>query len=223
VGERGGRWQTPCRTALAAVLLTACTGQPPTRPPASHAAAPTRPPTTRATPHREELTCSSPGPFGSARPTERERRTSVVAGPLAFAGLKLWATRPARDFQVYRGGRVKAHKLGVEVDPGATATVTVPPAERGHLALAYGELPDAVPTTSPDGFTLLRIADANHQVTFRACRPEPPPFDRDPTVFPGYLLVAGARCAALAVSSPGRPRPRRVTVSFGAGRCRDPG
>ena len=40
------------------------------------------------------------------------------------------------------------------------------------------------------------------------------------TQFNGGFLVAGPRCAILEVSTPEWSTPRRVTVSFGAGRCR---
>jgi len=56
-------------------------------------------------------------------------------------------------------------------------------------------------------------------VTFRSCPPEQTPPGAGGTQFNGGFLVAGARCATLEVSTPQWRTPRRVTVSFGAGRC----
>jgi hypothetical protein len=65
-----------------------------------------------------------------------------------------------------------------------------------------------------------RIADGDTAVTFQSCPPAQTPLGADGTQFNGGFLVAGPRCATLEVSTPQWRAPRRVTVSFGAGRCR---
>jgi hypothetical protein len=140
------------------------------------------------------------------------RRHSVVAGPLAFAYLREAAGQPAGDFEKRPGG-YHSTKVLVVVEAGATVTVTVPPAERRHLSLLYD------PAAWKDAGTY-RVADGDPVVTFEGCRPSEHPFGAEATQFNGGLVVAGSRCATLEVSTSTSAAPRRLTVSFGAGRCR---
>jgi hypothetical protein len=212
-----GRWRRPRPSALAAaglvVALAACTAEAPagravgsTAAPSPTTAAPTRPPGPAGAFVR---TCESSvyGDLGDGW-----RKQSVVVGPLAFVALRYAATQPAVDFR-RRGGRYQGLKALAVVKAGATVTLTVPPAERRHLSLLY----------DPDSWTEnnhYRLADGDTAVTFQSCPPEQTPFGADGTQFNGGFLVDGPRCATLEVSTPERRAPRRVTVSFGAGRCR---
>jgi hypothetical protein len=140
------------------------------------------------------------------------RARSVVVGPLAFVALGYAATQPAADFR-RRGGHYQGLKALAVVEAGTTVTLTVPAAERRHLALLY----DPAAWTGDNRY---RLGDGDTAVTFRSCPPEQTPPGADGTQFNGGFLVAGARCATLEVATPGWRAPRRVTVSFGAGRCR---
>lgn len=95
----------------------------------------------------------------------------------------------------------------------SAVTLTVPAAERRHLALLY----DPAAWKADNRY---RLADGDTAVTFRSCPPEQTPPGTDGTQFNGGFLVAGPRCATLEVSTPAWRTPRQVTVSFGAGRCR---
>jgi hypothetical protein len=140
------------------------------------------------------------------------RRDSVIAGPLAFVALREAARGPAGEFR-RRGSGYPGQKVLVVVEAGATVTVTVPAAERRHLALLY----DPASWNERNSY---RIADGQPAVTFQACPAEQQPAGADGTQFNGGFVVAGPRCATLEVSTPAAPTPRRVAVSFGAGRCR---
>jgi hypothetical protein len=208
-GRRRRRWPSALAAVALVVALAACTGEAP----AGRAAG-----TTTATP----TTAAPPGPPGTfVRTCESSvygdlgtgwRTRSVVVGPLAFVALCDAATQPASDFR-RRGGRYQGLKVLAVVEVGATVTLTVPAAERRHLSLLYD--PDA--WNEVNGY---RIADGDTAVTFRSCPPAQTPLGADGTQFNGGFLVDGPRCATLEVSTPRWKAPRRVTVSFGAGRCR---
>jgi hypothetical protein len=205
-----GRWPSALAAALA-VALAACTAAAPADRPAATTAAPAAP------------AAAAPGSPGAFVRTCRDsvygdlgggwRARSVVAGPLAFAALRDAATQPAADFR-RRGGYYQGIKALAVVAAGATVTVTVPVAERRHLALLYDPA-----AWREDG--RYRLADGDTAVTFRSCPPAQTPLGAGGTQFNGGFLVDGPRCATLEVATPAWTAPRRVTVSFGAGRCRD--
>jgi hypothetical protein len=208
-GRRRRRWQSALAAAALAVALAACTSETP----AGRAAASI---TAAAVP-----TTAAPGPPGTfVRTCESSvygdlgagwRARSVVVGPLAVVALRDAATQPASDFR-RRHGRYQGLKALAVVETGATVTLTVPATERRHLSLLY----DPATWDEVNGY---RIADGDTAVTFRSCPPAQTPPGAGGTQFNGGFLVDGPRCAALEVSTPRWRAPRRVTVSFGAGRC----
>ena len=213
-----GRWRRSRPSALAAaclvLALAACTAEAPAGRAVGSTAAPTAP--TTAAPTRPSgpagafvRTCESSvyGDLGDGW-----RRQSVVVGPLAFVALRYAAKQPAVDFR-RRGGHYQGLKALAVVKAGATVTLTVPAAERRHLSLLYD--PGAWKEDNQ-----YRLADGDTAVTFQSCPPAQTPLGADGTQFNGGFLVAGPRCATLEVSTPRWRTPRRVTVSFGAGRCR---
>ena len=209
-----GRPHRPWSSALAAaglvVALAACTAEEPAgstaAPPAPTTVASTRPPAGPAGAFVRTCESSVYGDLGDGWRTQ-----SVVVGPLAFVALRAAATQPAVDFRRW-GGRYQGLKALAVVKAGATVTLTVPAAERRHLSLLYD--PGAWKEDNQ-----YRLADGDTAVTFQSCQPEQTPLGADGTQFNGGFLVAGARCATLEVSTPQWRTPRRVTVSFGAGRC----
>jgi hypothetical protein len=213
-GHRRRRRPPALVAAALAVALAACTAEAPADRPAGTAtpAAPTTAATTRP----------PSGPLGAFVRTCEDsvygdlgdgwRRQSVVVGPLAFVALRDAATQPAADFR-RRRGRYQGLKALAVVAAGATVTLRVPAAERRHLSLLY----DPAAWREDNRY---RIADGDTAVTFRSCPPAQTPPGADGTQFNGGFLVDGPRCATLEVSTPAWRAPRRVTVSFGAGRCR---
>ena len=208
-------WPPAVAAAALVLALAACTAKAPTGRPAGPAAAPpapttvatTRPPAASAGAFVRTCESSVYGDLGGGW-----RAQSVVAGPLTFVALRYAATQPAADFRP-RGGRYQGLKALAVVAAGATVTLTVPAAERRHLSLLYD--PDAW-----DEVGGYRIADGDTAVTFQSCPPAQLPSGAVGTQFNGGFLVAGPRCATLEVATPAWRTPRRVTVSFGAGRCR---
>jgi hypothetical protein len=216
MAARSRRAWPPALAAAALVLaLAACTAEGPAGWAAGTTAAPA-PPATVAT------TRPPAGPAGAfVRTCESSvygdlgggwRAQSVVVGPLAFVALRYAATQPAADFR-RRGGRYQGLKALAVVAAGATVTLTVPAAERRHLALLY----DPAAWKEDNRY---RLDEGDTAVTFQSCPPEQTPPGADGTQFNGGFLVAGPRCATLEVATPAWRTPRRVTVSFGAGRCR---
>jgi len=217
-----GRPHRPWSSALAAaglvVALAACTAEEPAgstaAPPAPTTVASTRPPAGQHASRSARpagafvRTCESSvyGDLGDGWRTQ-----SVVVGPLAFVALRAAATQPAVDFRRW-GGRYQGLKALAVVKAGTTVTLTVPATERRHLSLLY----DPADWKENNQY---RLGDGDTAVTFQSCQPEQTPLGADGTHFNGGFLVAGARCATLEVSTPQWRTPRRVTVSFGAGRC----
>jgi hypothetical protein len=215
MAARPRRAWPPALAAALVLALAACTAEEP----AGRAAGPTAPPAAATT---AATTRPPPGPPGAfVRTCESSvygdlgdgwRAQSVVVGPLAFVALRYAATQPAADFR-RRGGGYQGLKALAVVAAGATVTLTVPPAERRHLALLY----DPAAWKEDNHY---RLGDGDTAVTFQSCPPEQTPPGADGTQFNGGFLVAGARCATLEVSTPAWRAPWRVTVSFGAGRGR---
>jgi hypothetical protein len=207
-------WPPALAAAALALALAACTAEAPAERAAGPTAAPappataatTRPPAGTAGAFVRACESSVYGDLGGGW-----RAQSVVAGPIAFVALRHAATQPAADFR-RRGGGYQGLKALAVVEAGTTVTLTVPAAERRHLALLY----------DPAGWkedNRYRLGDGDTAVTFRSCPPEQTPPGAGGTQFNGGFLVAGARCAVLEVSTPAWRTPRRVAVSFGAGRC----
>ena len=87
--------------------------------------------------------------------------------------------------------------------------MTIAPRSRAYAALGYNGI--------RHNGTGVPLATARSSVRFRACRPVPSrePWNRG-TQFPGYFLVAGARCVHVDVATQGKVLRRKL--SFGA-RC----
>jgi hypothetical protein len=95
------------------------------------------------------------------------------------------------------------------VSPGAVVTLTVPPAERHVISLAYR--PGVVPSA---------VAGGDAAVTFHACASQPgaQPGFAGWTQFNGGIVVAGARCGRLVVASAGSVASSMV-LAFGRRSC----
>jgi hypothetical protein len=207
---RRRRWPPALAAAALAVALTACTAEKPAGRPAGTTTAPATPATAAPGPPGAFVRTCQDSVYGDLGDGWRTR--SVVVGPLAFVALRDAATQPASDFR-RRDGRYQGLKALAVVEAGAIVTVTVPAAERRHLALLY----DPAAWREDNRY---RIADGDTAVTFRSCPPAQTPPGAGGTQFNGGFLVDGPRCATLEVSTPAWKAPWRVTVSFGAGRCR---
>ena len=139
------------------------------------------------------------------------RRSGMRVGPLVFVGVP----RPHEDRSDFapRHGGYQSQKVLVLIEQGAVVTVVIPPSARKHVALLYDP---AAFSDQPN----LRLSDGESAVTFMACpkgqAPVGPP--HGPTQFNGGLIVAGPRCVPVDVAV-GEASPRRVVISFGAGRC----
>jgi hypothetical protein len=138
------------------------------------------------------------------------KRDSVVAGPIAFVGLRAAAVEPPKYFAHHVGGF--GGGLAV-VSPGRVVTVRVPSSEAGRVALLY----------DPSVFGhsgLYSLLHGEQSVTFQACRfgQSPYPDANGGTVFTGSVIVAGAQCVTLDVTPAGEPM-RQVRIPFGKGTC----
>lgn len=149
------------------------------------------------------------------------RRRAIRAGPLVLIARE-YAAVPQADFRAVPGrpGRYYPQKTLLLARAGSAATLSVPRAERRHIALTYRPSDWKIPYAR--GY---RLADGEASVTFRACRASEPSFvpgRNGPvgrwTEFNGGFIVAGARCVTLHVHAGRRVIPLRL--SFGAGRCR---
>jgi hypothetical protein len=143
------------------------------------------------------------------------RREGVVAGPLWFPHARAFANEPNPD----RGARFVDHKTLVVVQDGEAATVVIPASERRRAALDYEYGSARAPRRPP-----VKLSDGVAAVRFAACelgaRPwsRGHPLDRE-TQFNGGIITRWGRCLPLDVWPEGAERPRRVTISFGAGDC----
>ena len=100
-------------------------------------------------------------------------------------------------------------KVLVVVDANAAPTVTIAPRSRPYAALGYNSI--------RQNGTGVPLADGTRSVRFEACGVvrSREPWNRG-TQFPGYFLVAGARCVHVDIATQGKVLRRRL--SFGA-RC----
>jgi hypothetical protein len=187
----------------ALVLLAACTAH---RAPST----PTPPPTTTlsqaAQPAGPDSTAASAGTVANPRSilcdpheahierTIQRSADDVVVGPLGWPHLKTWATADPGGFVTSASGN--DFKIGVELQAGATVTVTVALEARTYAGLDYGQSWSYSPAQA---------------VTFHAC----PHTD---TAFIGGFHVEGHRCVPLDIRI-GNAAPTRIVVSFFNGRC----
>jgi len=162
--------------------------------------------------------------------------TSVVSGPLTLAYIDQYASQHPSAFAPVRKqlrrvltgsgssaerdvarrtlkhtplGSYAAQEALLRVAAGRQVTVMVDPDQRSSVALIYSR--HARNQERPGAQGAYRVADGDRGVTFRAC----PTADTD---FLGGIVVAGAQCAELTVTSPGR-RPAHLRVPFGDGTC----
>jgi hypothetical protein len=137
----------------------------------------------------------------------------IVRGPFALVTVARDLPRLSRASYRPRGGRLAGVKLPVGLRDGHTATLSVAPAQRAHVALMYREATrDATSITEGD--------DA---VSFRPCPAATPAFSGG-TVGPvtgwaGELMVTGPRCVRLELRVDGERR-RNIRLPLGR-RCRD--
>jgi hypothetical protein len=110
------------------------------------------------------------------------RHGTVVAGPITW----LYLVRNANRAAIHRAHFVQA--LAV-VEPGRAVTVSILPSERGRLSLDYTD-------NSPRA--RFRVSQGTAAVTFKPC---PGPAGR--TQFNGGFIIAGPRCAGVAIQPAG--------------------
>ena len=145
------------------------------------------------------------------------RRDALGAGPLELAGTRTYRTADDPN----PGARFVDLKTIAVVKAGREATVAVPASERDRASLdyEYGSGARRHRRTPP-----VKVSDGVPVVRFVACphgtRPLSPgdPLDRE-TQFNGGIVTRWGRCLPLEVWTRGADRPRRVTISFGAGDC----
>ena len=165
------------------------------------------------------------------------RATSAVSGPLTLAYVKHYATQPAAAFAPSREQlaeivadprstererrlaretrshtRAGSHGVAevlVRVAAGQQATVAVAREQRSSVGLVYSRRARNQERRGAAG--AYRVADADPALTFGAC-------PGAATDFLGGLVVAGARCVRLTVTTTGRP-PEHLRLPFGSGSC----
>jgi hypothetical protein len=134
------------------------------------------------------------------------RREALVAGPLAFVGLRdgYGFGRPAAR------GRAWPLKVLVVIEPRAVATVTIGARSAEFAALAYRSLRHHGGTVP--------LSAGTHAVRFEACDrvKTREPWNRG-TQFGGYFLVRGRRCVDVEVQI--GTRLLRRQLRFGVSRC----
>ena len=214
-----------CACALAAGALAACGSE--TEPRAAAAS---------LRPAAATVICSEGG-SGAGPLAPGWRATSAVSGPLTLAYVKQYATQPATAFAPSRERlaaivadprstererrlaretrshtRAGSHGVAevlVRVAAGRRATVAVAREQRSSVGLIYSRRARNQERRGAAG--AYRVADADPAVTFGAC-------PGAVTDFLGGLVVAGARCVRLTVTTSGRP-PEHLRLPFGTGAC----
>jgi hypothetical protein len=137
---------------------------------------------------------------------------SVVVGPLAFVGLRDFASSPGSEFAP-RGSKWNAVKVLVVVSNGVPSIrVRVPASEADRLALLYD--PSAFADSGAYG-----VADGEREVEFQPCQRGKSPYGASTTQFNGGFIVAGPQCSRLEVVEPGA-ETRSIRVAFGSATCR---
>jgi hypothetical protein len=133
---------------------------------------------------------------------------NMVIGPLVFVGGAATANDPPSLIREYDG-----QKLPLLVRAGHVVTVQIPEHKRDFARLAYGR-------DLPQG--RVRLEDAHHTITFRACRRNQRSGSRAPapvTFWSGFVMVREPGCVPLLAYVDDEPSPRRKVMSLGAGRC----
>jgi hypothetical protein len=132
---------------------------------------------------------------------------NLVIGPLVFVGGVTTANDSPATILEFDG-----QKLPVLVRAGHVVTLRIPKHRRDFARLAYGPLPQG----------RVRLKDAHHTVTFKACRrgqrsgstaPEPVTF------WSGFVMVREPGCVPLLAWVDDEPSPWRQVISLGAGAC----
>ena len=169
---------------------------------AAVAAAPA--PAHREEPPQRDCSTSAYGDLGRGW-----QRRAVVAGPLAFVGLRSgYGGVPPK-----RKGQGALLKVLIVVEPAAVATVTMTAKSRRFATLGYHDV------RSTDGYAPLTAGTP--RASFVACakpNPRAAAWNRG-TQFPGYFLVSGRRCVDVVVRVRGGPGPMLRTLRFGVARC----
>jgi hypothetical protein len=128
-------------------------------------------------------------------------------GPLTFVGGVRTAQDPPSVIREHDG-----QKLPLLVRAGHVVTVRIPRQARDRARLAYGPLPQG----------RVRLEEAHHTITFRACRRGRPSGSSAPepvTFWSGFVMVREPGCVPLLAWVDDEPSPRRRVMSLGAGRC----
>lgn len=158
------------------------------------------------------LTCLALCPSAQAVVVGCERRSGfdwprtgpgdVVVGPLALLGAEHTPASTIREF----GG----DKLPALVRPGHRVRVALTRADRRHVSLGFGPMPEGE----------VRVRDGHRTVTFVSCPPgrdSGSTLDGEPVTFwMGFLLSDGTpRCVGLRVWIDDATAPRVVSLRLG--------
>jgi len=192
--RRRALFLAPAVAALTCLALPACTSGtahhavqatvPASRPAAGPAGSPG---------HPVVFGCAEQAFAGDSALPRRPQPGDLAIGPLIIPGGRRLATADPAGY-----GEHGSYKIAFIVAMGATVTVTIGPAARGHVAIAN--------SYAPAGVTAATYRPCPHQVGF----------------FPQYLAFSGGRirgCVPLEVQAGGQPQVRRVTLSLFAGSC----
>ncbi|MFN2469103.1 MAG: hypothetical protein ABR521_13355 [Gaiellaceae bacterium] len=136
------------------------------------------------------------------------QRRAVVAGPVAFVGLRQ-GYRSVPRASPRTAARVK---VLVVVEPRAVVTLSIAARSQRLASLAYARpgLPDP-PNPLSAGSTSVRFRACAHANSGER-------WNRG-TQFPGYFLLAGRGCVGVEVRARGRQGVLRRTLRFGVTRC----
>jgi len=226
--RRRGRGATAATAALAAIVAASVGGGGKSNP-APGSPAPARPPLNTA-----PISQVQPPPRGTQSVSvgcasavfspgqtwpnhwPRPYANTIVAGPLAWPGLRYVATdsglpggAPPPASYAPQQGFATAVKALVAVDDGGVVRVSIPATERGRLSLDYTYIQPRNPNR-PDPY---RVADGAREVTFRACAPGSN--DAPSTLYAGGFIVAGAQCARIDIYASVSDPPLRRQIPFG--------
>ena len=142
----------------------------------------------------------------------------VVASPEPLTIMNSDFVRADAGVLQQRRGGYGSIKAPADVAAGRVVTLSVAPASRRRIALAYdlAKLPRRTNGRH-------RLSDGQRAVTFIACAADEPAFSRDGVVGPrtgynGGFIARGRQCAELLVRVAGEPGTRRLRVGIGR-RC----